>query len=64
MYMSDPFKDIVRGMGSFDLFPIIPPYKQDKDFSPWRGVANSFAKTGEQMRAAIQKLNEQIKTGE
>jgi len=51
--------NFVKGMGSFNLFP---PQKSDKTGleNAWYKVAAAFAKTGTNMRTAINTLNTQI----
>jgi hypothetical protein len=50
-----------KGMGTIELFPILPnsnilPYR-----SPWEGVAASFAKTGANLRSSMEYINVQSK---
>jgi hypothetical protein len=50
-----------KGMGSISLFPQLPRYDELPRVSPWQGVANSFAQTGNSMRAAIKQFDAELK---
>ena len=52
--------DFLRGMSSVgQLFPAPPPYSSyPAQDSAWRGVANSFYQTGNNLRAAMKEFSD------
>jgi hypothetical protein len=53
--------DFFKGMGSISLFPQLPRYEELPRVSPWQGVADAFAQTGNSMRAAIKQFDVELK---
>jgi hypothetical protein len=51
-----------KGMGSITLFPQIPSHEELAFVSPWQRVADAFARTGNNMKSAIEQFDAQLKT--
>jgi hypothetical protein len=54
-------ENFIKGMGSINLFPPVPRYDELSRVSPWQGVADAFAQTGNSMRAAIKQFDAELK---
>jgi hypothetical protein len=50
-----------KGMGSISLFPQIPDHEEMARVSPWQGVADAFARTGHNMKSAMEQLDAQLR---
>jgi hypothetical protein len=59
VYISN-MNDFLRGMASIgQLFPLPTPYlNYPSQASAWRGVANSFYQTGNNLRLAIKEFSD------
>jgi hypothetical protein len=59
--MKQVVDNFFKGMGTIELFPILPNSTILPSRSPWEGVAASFAKTGANLRASMEYFNAQSK---
>jgi hypothetical protein len=62
--MNQVANNFFKGMGDINLFPFLPYSDKPPSIStsPWEGVAASFAKTGANMKAAMEYFNARSNT--